>query len=122
MGLWGRWFTYFEQSSCNYSGNQNPSCFQKTVETVLDRSSRVLDIALTVNVLVKHPRSGLPPTVLYNFSYLQLQLQLQLLVKVREMYICVVCMLFLAIGAASSNTWLQSLNVKETSVITHSSN
>jgi len=30
-----------------------------------------------VNVLVKHPRSGLPPTVLYNLSYLQLQLQLQ---------------------------------------------
>src|SRR6218665_1367861 len=29
------------------------------------------------NVLVKHPRSGLPPTVLYNLSYLQLQLQLQ---------------------------------------------
>src|SRR6218665_2381270 len=73
MGLWGRWSTYLEQSSCNYSGNQNPSCFQKTVETVLDR---VLDIALTVNVLVKHPRSGLPPTVLYNLSYLQLQLQL----------------------------------------------
>src|SRR6218665_3373782 len=23
--------------TCNYSGNQNPSCFQKTVETVLDR-------------------------------------------------------------------------------------
>jgi len=37
-----------------------------------------LDIALTVNILVKHPRSGLPPTVLYNSSYLQLQLQLQL--------------------------------------------
>ena len=35
--LWGRWSTYLEQSSCNYSGNQNPSCFQKTVETVLDR-------------------------------------------------------------------------------------
>src|SRR6218665_557850 len=67
---------YLEQSSCNYSGNQNPSCFQKTVETVLDRYSRVLDIALTVNVLVKHPRSGLPPTVLDNLSYLQLQLQL----------------------------------------------
>jgi len=29
-----------------------------------------------VNVLVKHPRSGLPATVLYNLSYLQLQLQL----------------------------------------------
>jgi len=28
-----------------------------------------------VNILVKHPRSGLPPTVLYNLSYLQLQLQ-----------------------------------------------
>src|SRR6218665_611266 len=75
--LSGRWSTYLEQSSCNYSGNQNPSCFQKTVETVLDRLSRVLDIALTVNVLVKHPRSGLPPTVLYNLSYLQLQLQLR---------------------------------------------
>src|SRR6218665_142684 len=70
MGLWGRWSTYLEQSSCNYSGNQNPSCFQKTVETVLDRLSRVLDIALTVDVLVKHPRSGLPPTGLYNLSYL----------------------------------------------------
>src|SRR6218665_1150250 len=34
-----------------------------------------LDIALTVNVHVKHPRSALPPTVLYNLSYLQLQLQ-----------------------------------------------
>ena len=30
-----------------------------------------------MNVLVKHPRSGFPPTVLYNLSYLQLQLQLQ---------------------------------------------
>jgi len=26
-----------KQSSCNYSGNQNPSCFQRTVETVLNR-------------------------------------------------------------------------------------
>jgi len=48
----------------------NPSCFQKIVEAVLDRQSRALDIALTVNNLVKHPRSGLPPTVLYNLSYL----------------------------------------------------
>jgi len=30
-------------------------------------------VVLTVNILVKHPRSGLPPTVLYNLSYLQLQ-------------------------------------------------
>src|SRR6218665_3123410 len=29
---------------------------------------------LTVNILVKHPRSGLPPTVLYKSSYLQAQL------------------------------------------------
>src|SRR6218665_4054 len=27
--------TYLEQSSCIYLRNQNPSCFQKTVETVL---------------------------------------------------------------------------------------
>jgi len=27
-------------------------------------------------MFLKHPRSGLPPTVLYNLSYLQLQLQL----------------------------------------------
>src|SRR6218665_3118736 len=32
--------------------------FKKTVETVLGQLSRALDIALTVNLLVKHPRSG----------------------------------------------------------------
>src|SRR6218665_2562104 len=61
------------------------SCFQKTDETVglhvLDR--RALDIALTVNILVKHFRSGLPPTMhrwwqysmLYKLSYLHLGLR-----------------------------------------------
>jgi len=29
------WFTCLEQSSCNYSGNQNPSCFPRTAKTVL---------------------------------------------------------------------------------------
>src|SRR6218665_117406 len=53
-----------------YSGNQNPSCFQKTVETVLDQQYRALDVVLTVNILVKHPRSGLPPFVLNKLSYL----------------------------------------------------
>src|SRR6218665_81065 len=42
-----------------------------------------------MNVLVKHPRSGLPPTVQYNLSYLQLQLQLQLVVKTRTTQVCV---------------------------------
>jgi len=28
-GLSGCWSTYLTQSSCNHSGNQNPSCFQK---------------------------------------------------------------------------------------------
>ena len=30
-----------------------------------------LDIALTVNILVNHPSSGVPSTVLYNLSYLR---------------------------------------------------
>ena len=34
--------------------------------------SRALDIALTMNILVKHPRSGLPPTVLYKSSHITL--------------------------------------------------
>src|SRR6218665_3439609 len=44
-----------------------------SVHTGSPFKSRVLDVALTVNVLVKHPKSGFPPTVLYNLSYLQLQ-------------------------------------------------
>src|SRR6218665_3970437 len=39
-------------------------------------------IARTVNVLVKHPRSGLPPTVLYNLSYLH-YITLHVLTKMR---------------------------------------
>jgi len=30
----------------------------------------MVDVALTVNIPVKHPRNGLPPTMLYNLSYL----------------------------------------------------
>jgi len=33
-------------------------------------SVRPCNIYMTVNILVKHPRSGLPPTVLYNLLYL----------------------------------------------------
>src|SRR6218665_3319872 len=62
--------TYLEQSSCKYSGNQNPSCFQKTVETVLDQYSQALDIVMTENILVKHHRRGLPATVLHKSSSL----------------------------------------------------
>jgi len=34
------------------------------------------DIMLTVNILLKHPRNGLPPTVLYNVFTLHYTLQL----------------------------------------------
>jgi len=52
------------------------NCFKKEqLKLYLIGKARALDIALRVNVFVKHPRSGLPPTVLYNLSYLCLQLQ-----------------------------------------------
>jgi len=70
----GKWSTEYPRAvqqnlSLNCSMLRYPSCFQKTVETVLDRWSRALDIALTVNVLVKHPRSGYITCRIYNYNY-----------------------------------------------------
>ena len=54
--------------------------YQRVVQVIVEVAEAVVavDTALTVNILVKHPRSGLPPAVLYNLSYFQLQLELAL--------------------------------------------
>jgi len=82
-----RWSTYLEQSSCKYSGNQNPSCFQKTVETVLDQYSLALDIVMTENILVKHHRRGLPATVLHKSSSLH-----YIMISVSVLLYSILCM------------------------------
>src|SRR6218665_2472830 len=51
-------------------GRPKSFLLSKTFETVLERQSRALDIAMTVNTRVKHHRGGLPTTVLYKLSYL----------------------------------------------------
>src|SRR6218665_2521995 len=56
-----------------------PNCPRRIVQRRIVLRRIVREPALTVTVLVKHPRSVLPPTVLYNLSYLQLQLQLPFL-------------------------------------------
>src|SRR6218665_2839670 len=63
----------------NYSGNQNPSCFQKQLKlNLIGNPEHYNDIyygpvELTLKILVKPSRSGLPPTMLYKSSLLNLR-------------------------------------------------
>ena len=75
--LLGRWSTYLEQPPCNYSGNRNSSCFKRHLKLYFCNFSVISSISYCADSEqspVKHPRSGLLLTMLYNSLYVQLQL------------------------------------------------